>query len=92
MEVPINNIFIIIILYLFLSTYTFSQKVLKQFRDPPKEFSVLLFWFLKDTHKDEELIRQISDFEMYNVYSFLIHACWGIKKKWNGCLPKCYGL
>jgi hypothetical protein len=41
------------------------------FRDPPREFSVMPFWFWNDELKEEELVRQIADFEAHGVYGFL---------------------
>ena len=54
------------------------QNIPKEFVDPPREFSVMPFWFWNDTLKDEEIIRQIADFEEHGVYGFVIHPRIGL--------------
>jgi hypothetical protein len=63
-----------------------SQKVPAGFADPPREFSVMPFWFWNDTLKDAEIIRQIDDFEKHGVYGFVIHPRIGLPQnvKWLG--------
>ena len=36
------------------------------------------FWFWNDTLKDEEIVRQIADFEQHGVYGFVIHPRIGL--------------
>lgn len=48
------------------------------FADPPREFSVMPFWFWNDTLSDAEIIRQIDDFEKHGVYGFVIHPRIGL--------------
>jgi hypothetical protein len=55
-----------------------SQNVPENFIDPPHEFSVIPFWFWNDTLKDNEIIRQIADFEAHGVYGFVIHPRIGL--------------
>ena len=50
------------------------------FLDPPREFSVIPFWFWNDTLEEEEVIRQIADFESHGVYGFVIHPRIGLPK------------
>ncbi|MCX6867539.1 MAG: hypothetical protein NTV46_15220 [Verrucomicrobia bacterium] len=52
--------------------------VIEDFKNPPREFSVMPFWFWNDDLKDEELIRQIADFETHGVYGFVIHPRIGL--------------
>ena len=42
------------------------------------------FWFWNDTLKDEEIVRQIADFEAHGVYGFVIHPRIGLpdNMKW----------
>lgn len=63
-----------------------SQNLPKEFINPPHEFSVMPFWFWNDTLKDEEIIRQIADFEAHGVYGFVIHPRIGLPEnvKWLG--------
>lgn len=63
-----------------------SQKLPADFIDPPREFSVMPFWFWNDTLKDEEIIKQIADFESHGVYGFVIHPRIGLPHnvKWLG--------
>ncbi len=55
-----------------------SQDVPKEFKNPPREFSVMPFWFWNDTLKDQEIVRQIADFEAHGVYGFVIHPRIGL--------------
>jgi hypothetical protein len=61
-----------------------AQDIPKEFLDPPHEFSVMPFWFWNDTLKDNEIIRQIADFEAHGVYGFVIHPRIGLPEniKW----------
>ncbi|MGE5406641.1 MAG: hypothetical protein ACM3NR_02920, partial [Methanosarcina sp.] len=63
-----------------------AQQVPKDFLNPSREFSVMPFWFWNDTLKDEEIIRQIADFESHGVYGFVIHPRIGLPEnvKWLG--------
>ena len=40
-------------------------KSASDFRDPPREFSVMPFWFWNDAMSEDELVRQIADFEAH---------------------------
>jgi hypothetical protein len=55
-----------------------AADTLGEFKDPPREFSVMPFWFWNDDLKDDELIRQIADFEAHGVYGFVIHPRLGL--------------
>jgi hypothetical protein len=61
-----------------------TQDVSKEFINPPREFSVMPFWFWNDTLKDDEIVRQIADFEAHGVYGFVIHPRIGLPEnvKW----------
>lgn len=61
-----------------------AQEISKDFINPPREFSVMPFWFWNDTLKDEEIVRQIADFEAHGVYGFVIHPRIGLPEniKW----------
>jgi hypothetical protein len=54
------------------------QDLPKGLLSPPAEFSVMPFWFWNDDLKDDEIIRQISDFEAHGVYGFVIHPRIGL--------------
>ncbi len=71
------------LLLFFLTAFYFSISITaknlpEEFIDPPHEFSVMPFWFWNDTLKDEEIIRQIADFEEHGVYGFVIHPRVGL--------------
>lgn len=55
-----------------------AQDLPAEFADPPREFSVMPFWFWNDTLKDDEIVRQIADFEAHGVYGFVIHPRIGL--------------
>ncbi|MBK9388748.1 MAG: hypothetical protein IPN68_00655 [Bacteroidetes bacterium] len=61
-----------------------SGKAPDEFIDPPREFSLMPFWFWNDSLKDEEIIRQIADFDEHGVYGFVIHPRIGLPEniKW----------
>ena len=64
------------------------EDVLAEFRDPPREFSVMPFWFWNDDLKDDELRRQIADFEAHGVYGFVIHPRVGLPKDIGWMSPR----
>jgi hypothetical protein len=77
--------------FIFLITSAFvqyigAQQVPKEFIDPPREFSVMPFWFWNDTLKDEEIVRQIADFDAHGVFGFVIHPRIGLPEnvQWLG--------
>jgi hypothetical protein len=49
-----------------------------EFKNPPREFSLMPFWFWNDTLDHDELIRQVADFEAHGVYGFVIHPRIGL--------------
>lgn len=78
MKSGIIKIFIPVIFFLSLTSLLKGQKIPPDFIDPPREFSVMPFWFWNDTLKDDEIIRQIADFETNGVYGFVIHPRIGL--------------
>lgn len=55
-----------------------AQTNIGGFADPPREFSVMPFWFWNDSLDEAEIIRQIDDFEAHGVYGFVIHPRIGL--------------
>ncbi|MBN1866566.1 hypothetical protein JW916_04670 [Candidatus Sumerlaeota bacterium] len=49
-------------------------------QDPPREFSVMPFWFWNDALSEEEIVRQIADFRSHGVYGFVIHPRVGLPR------------
>jgi hypothetical protein len=78
MNLTVRSIFIAGIFNILLTGIINSQNIPKEFTDSPREFSVMPFWFWNDTLRDEEIIRQISDFEEHGVYGFVIHPRIGL--------------
>ena len=78
MKFNIYTILFALTFSIFLVRPISAQDIPKEFLNPPKEFSVMPFWFWNDTLKDEEIIRQISDFEAHGVYGFVIHPRIGL--------------
>jgi len=72
-----SNILVCILL-LSCSLIVHGQVPDKQFTDPPREFSVMPFWFWNDTLKADEILRQIKDFDEHGVYGFVIHPRMGL--------------
>ena len=48
--------------------------------EPPREFSQAPFWFWNDELSQEELVRQMADFQAHGVHAFVIHARAGLPK------------
>jgi hypothetical protein len=70
------------------STATITGDVPAEFKDPPREFSVMPFWFWNDDLKDEEIVRQIADFEAHGVYGFVIHPRIGLPRDLGWLSPR----
>ncbi len=51
------------------------------FADPPREFGVMPFWFWNDDLQEEELIRQIHEFQVKGFGGFLIHPRIGLSRR-----------
>ena len=66
------------ILVLFGFSQLHGQIPDKNFIDPPREFSVMPFWFWNDTLKADEILKQIKDFDEHGVYGFVIHPRMGL--------------
>jgi alpha-L-rhamnosidase len=75
---PVQRFLLLIIICLSFSGMVEAQGVSKDFIDPPHEYSIMPFWFWNDTLKDEEIVRQIADFEAHGVYGFVIHPRIGL--------------
>ncbi|HUX56654.1 MAG TPA: glycosyl hydrolase [Bacteroidales bacterium] len=78
MKLILRNILFTSLLCTFIIGMNDAQDVPKEFVNPPREFSVMPFWFWNDTLKDEEIVRQIADFEEHGVYGFVIHPRIGL--------------
>jgi hypothetical protein len=78
MKLNIKKTLLSAIFFTFFIGNLLPQDIPKEFTDPPREFSVMPFWFWNDTLKDEEIIRQIADFEKHGVFGFVIHPRIGL--------------
>ena len=47
---------------------------------PPSEFSLAPFWFLNDDLDEDELLRQLSEFQAHGVDAFVIHPRVGLPR------------
>jgi hypothetical protein len=47
---------------------------------PPAEFSLCPFWFWNDALTEQEIVRQIEDFQAHGVHGFLIHPRAGLPR------------
>ncbi|MCI0645414.1 MAG: hypothetical protein L0332_31770 [Chloroflexi bacterium] len=57
-----------------------TQNIHPHLLAPPREFSVTPFWFWNDALDEEEIVRQIADFEAHGVYGFVIHPRVGLPR------------
>ncbi len=78
MRLITRQLLLTIIILSSLHTITPCQEAGSDFIDPPREFSLMPFWFWNDTLKDKEIVRQIVDFESHGVYGFVIHPRIGL--------------
>ena len=83
-----KNILLVIFMVLTEACSISGQDILKEFKDPPREFSLMPFWFWNDTLKDEEIVRQIIDFEKHGVYGFVIHPRIGLPENIEWLSPE----
>lgn len=49
--------------------------------NPSRDLTVMPFWFWNDDLDEEEIIRQIDDFEKHGVYGFVIHPRVGLPRE-----------
>ncbi|HSH20826.1 MAG TPA: hypothetical protein VLA03_10250 [Draconibacterium sp.] len=88
-QLIIRNIFIACFIFPCLLS---GQNIPKQFIEPPKEFSVMPFWFWNDTLKANEIVRQINEFEKHGVYGFVIHPRMGLPSNMKFLSPEMLGF
>jgi len=48
--------------------------------DPPRQYSLIPFWFWNDDLDEAEIVRQIDDFVAHGVYGFVIHPRVGLPR------------
>jgi len=65
-----------------------ADELLASFRDPPREFSLMPFWFWNDDLSEKEIRRQIADFENHGVYGFVIHPRVGLPRDIGWLSPR----
>ncbi len=69
-----------------------SLQVPAQFTSPPRELSLLPFWFWNDELNEAEILRQIADFEAHGVYGFVIHPRVGLPRDTSWMSEKLLGF
>ena len=57
-----------------------SAQLPPEWNDPPVEFSLAPFWFWNDELRDDEIARQIGEFQAHNVDAFVIHPRVGLPR------------
>ena len=65
-----------------------ADETLATFYNPPRECSLMPFWFWNDELKDDELRQQIADFEAHGVYGFVIHPRIGLPEHTGWLSPR----
>lgn len=63
-----------------------------EFIDPPREFTLLPFWFWNDELTEAELLRQIADFQAHDVHGFVIHPRVGLPSHQGWMSPELLGF
>jgi hypothetical protein len=56
------------------------MNLLEQQANPPREFSLMPFWFWNDDLSEREILRQIQEFDDHGVYGFVIHPRVGLPR------------
>ncbi len=69
-----------------------SDPMPSEWNNPPREFSMAPFWFWNDTLTEEELSRQLDDFQAHGVHAFLIHPRAGLPKDTGWMSDKLLGF
>lgn len=64
----------------------------QQWNNPPREFSLLPFWFWNDELSEAELLRQIAEFDANGVYGFVIHPRVGLPRDTGWMSDKLLGF
>jgi len=64
------------------------ERLRAEFRDPPREFSQVPFWFWNGEITEEGIREQIASMEEKGVYGFVIHARMGLSKKVGYMTPR----
>jgi hypothetical protein len=54
-------------------------------KNPPREFSLMPFWFWNDHLTEAELLRQMDDYIAHGVYGFVIHPRVGLPRSTGFC-------
>ncbi len=55
-----------------------AYALIEKLKAPEREFSPMPFWFLNDDFKDEEIIRQLTDFNAHGVHGVVLHPRIGV--------------
>lgn len=84
MKLIFKKILVAVLFIIYFDGIIQAQNMSNNFINPSREFSVMPFWFWNDTLKDDEIVRQIADFEAHGVYGFIIHPRIGLPEnmKW----------
>lgn len=64
------------------------ERLVSEFKNPPREFTLLPFWFWNDELSNEEIARQIESFKEHGVYGFTIHPRIGLPFDTGWMSPK----
>jgi len=88
MKLQTRKLFLNGFILFLLSIQINAQKIPDELSDPPREFSIMPFWFWNDTLKDEERVRQIADFAAHGVYGFVLHPRIGLPHNVEWLGPK----
>ncbi|MEO2006552.1 MAG: hypothetical protein ABGY41_20930, partial [Candidatus Poribacteria bacterium] len=58
-----------------------KDALLAEFRDPPREFGMMPFWFWNDDLDENEIRRQIQEFHAKGFGGFIPHARTGLSRR-----------
>jgi len=69
-----------------------KDRLTDAFREPPREFGFMPFWFWNDDLKDAELIRQIREFHAKGCGGFIPHPRIGLSRRVGYLTPEFFRL
>ena len=55
-----------------------AMQLIEKLKKPAREFSPMPFWFINDELSDDEIIRQLNDFNNKGVYGVVLHPRIGL--------------
>jgi hypothetical protein len=69
-----------------------TEQLKQEFANPPKEFTVMPFWFLNGDLNEAELTSQMEDFVEHGVHGVVLHPRMGLSREVGYLTPRWFEL